>query len=70
MSNHEAVSKPSYCPECGALMDNLDYVGHSLTHYPEYLDPAKSSKEARKFQKLILAGGVTYSEYVDYHVEG
>lgn len=51
------------CPECGISLDGKDLVGHSLVHFPEYLDPAKSSKKARKHQELILKGGVTVAEY-------
>ncbi len=57
------------CPECGVSMKGLDPEGHSLTHYPEYLDPAKSSKEARKRQKQILAGGVPLEVYQKEHAE-
>ena len=52
------------CPECGADMSKLDPQGHSLSHYPDYLDPAKSSAGAKANQKRILAGGVRLSEYL------
>lgn len=58
------------CPECGVSLDDLDVVGHSLTHYPEYLDPAKSGKDARNRQQLLLKGGVTVDEYNKLHKEG
>ena len=51
------------CPECGISLVGIDPIGHSLVHFPEYLDPAKSSKKARKHQELILKGGVTQAEY-------
>lgn len=51
------------CPECGRDLAGLDVEGHSLTHFPEYLDPAKSSREARRRQQLLLKGGVTREEY-------
>lgn len=57
------------CPECGRDLMGLDVEGHSLTHYPEYLDPAKSSKEARKRQQLLLKGGVTREEYQKMRME-
>lgn len=51
------------CPECGVVLKGLNIVAHSLTHFPEYLDPAKSSKLARERQKKLLAGGITRAEY-------
>lgn len=57
------------CPECGKDMSKLNKVAHALEHYPEYLDPARSGKLARKRQALILAGGVPYSVYVAEHKE-
>lgn len=57
------------CPECGVSMAGLDYHAHALTHFPEYLDPVKSSKLAIKRQKAILAGGVTQAEYEKAHKE-
>lgn len=51
------------CPECGRDLTGVNPRAHSLEHYPEYLDPARSSKEARKMQALINAGGVTIDEY-------
>lgn len=57
------------CPECGKAMTGLDPYGHALSHFPEYLDPAKSSKLAIKRQKQILAGGVTLEVYQTEHTE-
>jgi hypothetical protein len=57
------------CPECGVRMDSYDPVGHALYHYPEYLDPAKSSKLAIKRQKQILDGGVPLDVYEQEHTE-
>lgn len=57
------VSEVMVCPECGADMTHLDPFAHSLAHYPEHLDPAKSSKEARANQKLIQAGGIPTTAY-------
>ena len=54
-----------FCPECGLALDGIDVIAHALTHYPEYLDPAHSSKAARDNQKLLLAGGVSFEQYVD-----
>lgn len=51
------------CPECGISLEGVDYHAHSLSHWPDYLDPAKSSKEARKRKGLLDAGGITPSEY-------
>ncbi len=51
------------CPECGVSLKALDIYAHSLVHYPDYLDPAKSSKEAKKRKELLLNGGVTVKEY-------
>ena len=61
--------KKLVCPECGKDMTNLDPVGHALEHYPEYLDPAKSGKLARKRQTQIMAGGVTLAVYTAEHTE-
>ena len=58
------------CPECGVSLDGKDPVAHALTHWVEVLDFAKSSKEARQRQKLLLAGGVTEAEYKKLHGEG
>lgn len=55
------------CPECGVSMDGVDPAGHSLSHYPDYLDPSKSSKLAIKRQKLIQAGGVPLDVYLAEH---
>lgn len=52
------------CPECGVELEGRNLIAHALSHYPEYLDPAKSSKKARERQKLILAGGVTKLQYL------
>jgi len=57
------------CPECGRNMEGLDPEGHSLVHYPEYLDPATSGKRAKVIQAKILAGGVTPDEYAKLHEE-
>lgn len=57
------------CPECGVDMSKLDPYAHSLVHYPDYLDPAKSSKESRKRQAQIQAGGVTVEVYKKLHEE-
>lgn len=58
------------CPECGAVMAGLTPSGHALSHYNEYLDPAKSSPGARANQKAILAGGVKYSLYLKKFEQG
>jgi hypothetical protein len=52
-----------YCPVCGVVLTKLDVEAHARRHFPAYLDPAKSSKEARKRQALLLKGGVTMAEY-------
>lgn len=57
------------CPECGVSMEGLDPVGHALTHYPEYLDPAISGKKARVIQAKILEGGVSPEDYQKLHEE-
>ena len=57
------------CPECGIDMSTVDPVGHALSHYPEYLDPAKSGKLAIKRQAQILAGGVSRDVYLKEHKE-
>lgn len=51
------------CPETGRDLTGVDVYAYCLSLYPEYLDPAKSSPEARKRQAEILAGGITVSEY-------
>ena len=55
------------CPECGVSMGDIDPIAHALTHWVEYLDPAKSSAEARKRQKQVLTGGVSVTEYKKMH---
>lgn len=57
------------CAECGVSMVGLDPHGHMLTHFPEYLDPAKSSKLSIKRQKQILAGGISKEQYIKDHTE-
>lgn len=63
------VDNTLVCPECGLSLTGIDLEGHALSHYPEYLDPAKSSKLAIKRQKQILAGGVTKDTFVKEHSE-
>jgi hypothetical protein len=57
------------CPECGFELVKIDLMAHALEHWPEYLDPAKSSKLARIRQEKLLKGGVTYDEYLKDHSE-
>ncbi len=57
------------CPECGKPLHDQNLRGHMLSHFPEYLDPAKSSKLAIKRQKQILDGGVTLAVYQKEHQE-
>lgn len=57
------------CPECGVILKDRNLAGHALSHFPEYLDPAKSTPLARKRQKLILEGGVTKAQYEKEHGE-
>lgn len=64
MAEEKVTHESLVCPECGVDMNNLDPEGHSLSHYPEYLDPAKTSVTARNHQRLILAGGVPKSAYL------
>lgn len=67
-----SVSKELHiCPVCGVDLTGLNLFGHMLSHYPEFLDPAKSSALAIKCQKLLLAGGVTPDQFKKLHnVEG
>jgi hypothetical protein len=57
------------CPECGVVMDDIDPIAHALTHWPDYLDPAKSSKLAKERQAKTRKGGVSEVEYKKEHVE-
>lgn len=57
------------CPECGVDLSKFSLLGHMLTHFPMYLDPAKSSKAAIKRQKQILDGGVSKETYIKEHTE-
>ncbi len=57
------------CPECGISLSGLDVSAHSLTHWPAFLDPAKSDKEARKYQLMLANGGVTKAKYQELHKE-
>lgn len=61
------IDNKKVCPECGVDMTGLDPMGHSLSHYPDYLDPARSSKESRKRQAQIQAGGVSLEVYQKEH---
>lgn len=67
MDDEVKVKTGFVCPECGAVMSRLDPEGHALSHFPEYLDPAKSSPEARKRRTAILAGGVSPEVYAKIH---
>lgn len=58
------------CPECGVPLDGIDLRAHSLTHWPEYLDPARSSKKARVRQERLSMGGVTAEYFVNEDKEG
>ena len=60
----QTIKVSKVCPECGISLEGVDYHAHSLMHWPDYLDPAKSSKEARKRKALLDAGGVTKGEYL------
>ncbi len=60
----QVIHTDKYCPECGINLKGIDTHAHSLEHWPDYLDPAKSSKEARKRKALLDAGGVTKGEYL------
>lgn len=51
------------CPECGIDLAGRDVMAHSLTHWPEVLDPAKSSVQARKRKASLEKGGVTAGEF-------
>ncbi len=55
------------CPECGISFESIDPIAHALSHWPEYLDPAKSSTEARKRQRLTFQGGVSPTEFKRIH---
>lgn len=63
------VDTNKVCPECGADLSKFSLLGHMLTHYPEHLDPARSSKLAIKRQKQILEGGVSKETYLKEHTE-
>ncbi len=64
----QIVSKlAKVCPECGVSLEGKDLQGHALSHYPDYLDPQKSSKVAIKRKAQLLAGGVSASEYQKSH---
>lgn len=57
------------CPECGVSLKYRNVFSHALSHWNEYLDPARSGKQAIERQKKCLAGGVTESEYIKAHKE-
>lgn len=57
------------CPECGVDMSGKDPIAHALTHWNEYLDPARAGKEAFKRQKATQNGGVSQAEYDKAHAE-
>ncbi len=68
VTNVSTTSK--VCPECGVSLEGLDNAAHSLSHWPEFLDPAVSGKEARKRQAQLLNGGVSKAEFDKTHQEG
>ncbi len=55
------------CPECGVSLEGYDLQAHALTHWNDYLDPAKSSKEAIKRKVMLLKGGVSPEVYSNLH---
>ncbi len=65
----EKTTKSLVCPECGRVLAGQDVYAHALTHWPEYLDPGKSSREARNRQKALLNGGITLEAYEASHRE-
>lgn len=67
MPTDKVLSGKKVCPECGVDLSNRDLKGHMLSHYPEVLDTAKSSKEARNRQQAILNGGVSVDEFEKTH---
>jgi len=69
MSPNDNKTVVKVCPECGQPLDGFDVYAHSLAHWPEYQDPAKTSAEARKRQKELLSGGVTYDVYATSHAK-
>lgn len=58
------------CPECGQDLSKLDAFAHSLTHWPEVLDPVIATKEARNRKQQLLSGGIEYNQYLSDHREG
>lgn len=67
MTNTAIQKSGKVCPECGIPVDGINLEGHSLSHWNTFLDPQKSSPEARKRQKALLAGGVSREEYEKAH---
>ncbi len=67
MTNTIPSKASKVCPECGIPVDHINVIGHALSHWNEYLDPMKTSKEALKRQKQLLAGGVSREEYEKTH---
>lgn len=45
------------CPECGVDLAGRDGTAHALSHWPEYLDPVRDSRQARERQEICRAGG-------------
>ena len=58
------------CPECGCAMEGLNPDAHALSHWPDFLEPNKSSRQARKRQTQVKRGGVTMEEYNKEREEG
>lgn len=63
------VTTDKVCPECGVSLEGLDIAAHSLSHWPEYLAPATSGKEARQRQAMLLKGGVSKAKFIELHQE-
>ena len=51
------------CPECGVDMADRDPIGHRLSHFPAFMDPARTTQTARDIAQLIEQGGITQAEY-------
>ncbi len=67
MTDKPVLTSNKVCPECGAKLASLDLHGHYLSHYPDYLDPQKSSAIALKRAKQLLNGGVSPEEFAKAH---
>lgn len=51
------------CPECGVDMATTPPAKHVYTHWPEYMDPARTELRSRALKDACIKGGVSPRQY-------